>query len=86
MKGAFDYALKAWINIFRIYRDFSPLAFFGKIGLVFLTFGVLLGLYIVYVLLLTGDVGGIPKVVLSALLILTGVQVILFGFCVITKL
>jgi glycosyltransferase involved in cell wall biosynthesis len=80
MKGAFDYAMKAWINIFRIYRDFSPLAFFGKIGLVFLTVGLLIGLYSVYTLLLTGNVGGIPRVVLSTLLIMTGVQVILFGF------
>jgi glycosyltransferase involved in cell wall biosynthesis len=80
MKGPFDYAMKAWINIFRLYRDYRPLAFFGKSGLVFLTMGLLLGLYVIYNVLAYGTSGGVPRVVLSALLILTGFQVILFGF------
>src|SRR3990167_6342487 len=32
-KNPFEYAVKAWINIFRIYRDYEPLAFFGRVGL-----------------------------------------------------
>tara|TARA_Y100000310_G_C20696429_1_gene826062 strand:+ start:1024 stop:1905 length:882 start_codon:yes stop_codon:yes gene_type:complete len=80
MKGALDYAFKAWVNLLRLYRDYRPLAFFGKLGVVFITLGTLIGLYIVYTILLTGDAGGIPRVVLAALLLLTGVQVVLFGF------
>ena len=80
MTGAFDYALKAWINIFKIYRDYKPLAFFGKIGIMLLTLGMLVGLYIVYHILQYGGTGGTPRVVLTALLILTGMQVVLFGF------
>jgi glycosyltransferase involved in cell wall biosynthesis len=80
MKGAFDYAFKAWVNILRVYRDYRPLAFFGKLGVVFITPGLLIGLYVVYSVLQTGDAGALPRVVLSALLILTGVQIILFGF------
>ncbi|MBT4541078.1 glycosyltransferase [Candidatus Woesearchaeota archaeon] len=76
----FDYAIKAWINIFRIYRDFEPLYFFGRIGLIFIGLGFILGLYILYYLMVYGHVGGIPRVVLSMLLIMVGVQISLFGF------
>jgi len=79
MKGPIDYAIKAWINIFRIYRDYNPLAFFGKIGIVFLTLGALLGLNIVYYVLQYGEASGTPRVILSALLILAGIQIMLFG-------
>ncbi|MBI5797801.1 glycosyltransferase family 2 protein [Candidatus Woesearchaeota archaeon] len=79
MKGSMDYAIKAWINIFRIYRDYNPLAFFGKIGLTLFTIGILTGLWIVYNILSTGMTGGLPRVILSAMLILVGIQITLFG-------
>ena len=79
MKGPMDYAIKAWINIFRIYRDYNPLAFFGKIGIALGTIGLLLGLHIIYNIIAIGQSGGIPRVILSALLLLTGIQIILFG-------
>ncbi|MFH1590467.1 MAG: glycosyltransferase [archaeon] len=80
MKGPFDYAMKAGVNLIRVYRDYEPLRFFGLIGGAFFLVGVLLGIFILYTLLSTGIVGGIPRVVLTALLILTGVQIIVFGF------
>jgi len=76
----FDYAFKAWINIFRIYRDFEPLKFFGMLGFIFLFMGFVLGSWIFYLWLSTGAVGGIPRVILTMLLIMTGIQIILFGF------
>ncbi|MDP3728024.1 MAG: glycosyltransferase family 2 protein [bacterium] len=79
MKGPFDYAMKAWINIFRIYRDYNPLAFFGKIGLTLFTLGLLSSLWVLYNYLATGMVGGIPRVILAAMLILAGMQIMLFG-------
>jgi glycosyltransferase involved in cell wall biosynthesis len=79
MKGPFDYAIKAWINLIRIYRDYDPLTFFGKIGVAFITIGTLIGLYIIYHLLIYGIVGGIPRVMLTAMLILAGIQIIIFG-------
>ncbi len=79
-KNPFDYAIKAWINILRIYRDFTPLKFFGRIGGIFITIGLILGIWIFYLWLSTGGVSGIPKVILSMLLITTGVQIVLFGF------
>ncbi len=79
-KNPFQYAIKAWINILRIYRDFMPLRFFGGIGLFFIFMGFLLGLFIIYRIMTTGGAGGVPRVVLSMLLILVGVQIGLFGF------
>jgi len=79
-KSSLDYAIKAWINIFRIYRDFEPLKFFGALGGVFLGIGLILGIWIFYLWLSTGSVGALPRVILSMLLVITGVQVVLFGF------
>jgi glycosyltransferase involved in cell wall biosynthesis len=79
-KNSLDYAIKAWINLFRIYRDFEPLKFFGFFGGLFFGFGFLLGMWIVYSWLSTGNVGALPRVILSMLLIITGIQIGLFGF------
>ncbi len=79
MKGPFDYAIKAWINLIRIYRDYDPLSFFGKIGITMIALGLLISLYITYYYLSYGFVGGIPRVILSAMLILSGIQIIIFG-------
>ena len=80
IKNPFEYAIKAWINILRIYRDYQPLRFFGLWGLLFFVAGLVLGVWIVYLFITTGRVGGIPRVILTALLLLTAVQIWLFGF------
>ncbi len=80
-KNSLDYALKAWINIFRIYRDFEPLKFFGKIGLIIFSFGFLMGLWLLYLFITTLTIKGhVAMAVLSMLLMTMGVQIILFGF------
>ena len=79
-KNSLDYALKAWINILRIYRDFAPLKFFGSIGLTFIFFGFLIGLRLLYFFITSGKVGHIPSQVLTMLLIVVGMQIVLFGF------
>jgi glycosyltransferase involved in cell wall biosynthesis len=75
-----QYAVKAWVNIFRIYRDFAPIMFFGWIGAILFLLGVVLGLWIVFTWISTGDVGPLPRVILSMLFITAGIQIILFGF------
>ena len=72
--------MAAWINILRIYRDYEPLKFFGFFGLLYLAIGLLFGFWALSLLMLTGSVGGIPKVLLSVLFISVGFQIILFGF------
>lgn len=80
IKNPFEYAVKAWITIFRIYRDYKPLKFFGLFGGLFFLAGFLLGGYAFVTWVLTDRVGGVPRVVLSGVLMLVGIQVILFGF------
>lgn len=80
MKGPIDYAVKAWLNIFRIYRDYDPLKFFGKVGIFFFTLGLILGLYILFLSMTEGIANHLGLIVLDILLISLGVQIILFGF------
>lgn len=81
MKNPFHYAVKAWVNIFRIYRDYEPLKFFGMFGGTFFVIGFLIGLWLVIRFLIKGSFGGhIPSLILSVLLLLIGIQIILFGF------
>ena len=78
--NVFEYAFKAWVNIFRIYRDYDPLKFFGRIGLSLVAVGLLLGLWLVYLFLTTGKVGHLPATILTVLLLVSGIQFIVFGF------
>jgi glycosyltransferase involved in cell wall biosynthesis len=80
IKNPFEYAVRAWINLLRIYRDYEPLRFFGIVGAFFIFIGMLLGMWIILTLVQEGIVGGIPRVILSALFIMTGVQIMVFGF------
>lgn len=76
----FEYATKAWINIFRIYRDFEPLRFFGVFGSVFIFIAILCSIFLTYTFITSGRVGHIPLTIVTALLYIVGVQIILFGF------
>ena len=80
MKSPLDYAIKAWITLIRLYRDYEPLKFFGMIGIGFVSIGFLTGLFLVYTFINTGIVGHIPLTILTGVLILVGIQTILFGF------
>src|SRR3989344_803648 len=80
MRNPLEYAFRAWINILRIYRDYDPLKFFGRIGLFFITLGVLIGSWLVYLFLTTGRVGRLPLTLLTVLLIIMGIQIVVFGF------
>ncbi len=80
-KSSFDYAVKAWVNILRIYRDFEPLKFFGRIGLFMFSVGFLIGVWLLYLFITTLTIGGhVAMAILSMLLMTMGVQIILFGF------
>tara|TARA_Y100000034_G_scaffold47855_1_gene59029 strand:+ start:410 stop:1303 length:894 start_codon:yes stop_codon:yes gene_type:complete len=79
-KSPLQYAIKAWINIFRIYRDYDPLKFFGVIGLSMFSLGFVIGLYFIYLHLTTGIVGHLGLLFLMLLLIFSGIQIVFFGF------
>ncbi|MFH1209764.1 MAG: DPM/DPG synthase family glycosyltransferase [archaeon] len=80
MKNPFDFAVRAGTNLIRIYRDYEPIKFFSSIGLTLSLIGILIGIYLVYNFLSTGIVGHIPLTIAATLFILTGIQIILFGF------
>ena len=79
-KSPWHYALKAWLNIIRIYRDYEPLYFFGRIGAFLMACGILLGAWLFYRFVTLGYVGKVPSTILTMLLIVGGLQIILFGF------
>lgn len=79
-KNPFQYAIKAWLNILRIYRDYEPLAFFGRIGLTGLLGGFSIGLYFVYLHFTTGIKGHLGLLFLMMILLVFGLQTVLFGF------
>ena len=52
--SSFQYAIRAWINILRIYRDYDPLKFFGSIGLSLIIISLGVFLYDSIVLIIKG--------------------------------
>jgi len=79
-KNPLEYAVKAWINIFRIYRDYEPLKFFGTIGIVSEGAGFLIGFYFVYLHFTTGITGHLGLLFMMLLFLMFGIQTIVFGF------
>ncbi|HLC98028.1 MAG TPA: glycosyltransferase family 2 protein [Candidatus Nanoarchaeia archaeon] len=79
-KNPFQYAMRAWINIFRIYRDYEPLAFFGRIGVFGLSVGISIGFYFVYLHFTSGIKGHLGLLFLMMILLVFGLQTVLFGF------
>ncbi len=80
MSNPFAYALRAWINIIRLYRDYNPLSFFGRIGCFSVGLGILVGVCLVILFIFTGKVGHVPLTIFSILLIIIGIQIISIGF------
>ncbi len=80
LKNPFEYALKAWINIFRTYRDYEPLKFFGFVGLLFFIPGILFGIWLIYLFSRFGFIGKTPTILLVVLLIGIAIQIWLVGF------
>ena len=78
-----EYAIKAWINIFRIYRDYEPLKFFGSMGVTLISASFIICVYILCALFIEGWAGidrRIPSILLAVLLFVSGLQILSFGF------
>ncbi len=81
ISNPFSYAIRAWINIIRIYRDYEPLKFFGIIGSIVLFIGFVLGLWLVYFQFFGGGAfRHMGLMMLDILIITIGLQVVIFGF------
>ena len=81
ISNPFGYAIRAFINLIRVYRDFEPLKFFGTIGGFILLLGFILGLYLVYFQLFgEGVFRHLGLMMLDILILSIGLQLIVFGF------
>lgn len=80
IKNPFEYAIKAWINIIRIYRDFEPLKFFGIVGSFVFFIGFSIGLYLLFLHFTSGIVGHFALIMFDVLILSIGLQIIIFGF------
>src|SRR3989338_883308 len=78
--NTFGYAVRAWINLIRTFRDYEPLKFFGSIGSLIFGIGFAIGLYLVYLHFTTGIVGHFALMMLDILILSIGLQIIMFGF------
>lgn len=74
--GPLSYAWRAWIIIIRTLRDYDPLRFFGIPGIIFVIAGLMFGTAFLYKFAIVGFIGHTPAVILTALLIIVGVQMI----------
>lgn len=74
-----SYAWRAGIIIFRTMRDYDPLKFFGLPGISLIILGLLLGLAILYKFTVVGYVGHTPAIILTTLLIMSGIQLVFIG-------
>ena len=79
-RNPLHYAILAWINILRIYRDYDPLKFFGAIGISLFSLGLLIGIYFIYLHLTRGITGHIGLLFLMIALLMSGIQIAFFGF------
>lgn len=75
----FSYAWRSWVIITRTLRDYHPLKFFGLPGLAMILAGFVLGTSLVYKFAITGAIGRTPSIILTALLVMVGVQLVFMG-------
>src|SRR3989344_1924518 len=81
ISNPFGYAIRAWINIIRIYRDYEPLKFFGIVGTLILLIGFALGLWLIYFQFFGGGAfRPLGLMMLDILIITIGIQIVIFGF------
>ena len=81
ISSPFGYAIRAWINIIRVYRDYEPLKFFGIIGALIFASGFILGLYLSYIQIFGEGINRYLGLMMLDILVLSiGLQIIIFGF------
>lgn len=79
IKNIFDYIKRSTFTMARMFIVYRPFRFFALIGILFLIPGLLLGLRFLYYYLTASGAGHIQSLILAAVLILTGIQIILIA-------
>ena len=80
MKSIPQYIRKSGITIVRAYAMYQPLRVFSTLGIVMIALGIIPGLRFAYFYFVAGQrVGHIQSLILAAILIIVGFQVLLIG-------
>ncbi len=79
VKSIGSYVRRSLVTIARIFMTYKPMKFFMVPGMVFLAVGLLVGLRFVYLFAVGQGQGNIQSLILTAILILVGAQLALFG-------
>jgi glycosyltransferase involved in cell wall biosynthesis len=79
MSGIPDYLRNSGVTIIRAYTMYRPLRVFTALGTTLVLLGMLPGLRFVYLYAIGDRVGHVQSLILAAILIITGFQVLLFG-------
>lgn len=75
----FDYIFRSTVTMLRMFIIYRPFRFFAIIGSLFLLIGFLIGLRFLYFYFTISGVGHIQSLILSAILIITGIQILMIG-------
>ncbi|OGX27297.1 MAG: glycosyl transferase [Omnitrophica WOR_2 bacterium RIFCSPHIGHO2_01_FULL_52_10] len=74
-----EYLKRSMITIIRVYAMFNPFQIFMRAGAIILFLGLLVGCRFLFYYFLTGGTGKIQSLILTAVLILIGFQVMIVG-------
>lgn len=80
VKSKFSYIKRSIITMIRIFNTYRPLYFFIRLGSFPIIIGLILGIRWVVLFMGKGQASHLPSLILSALLILVGFQLCIFGF------
>ena len=79
MKNIFEYITRSSFTMLRMFIVYRPFRFFAILGSIFFIPGFLIGLRFLYYYMTNSPSGHIQSLILSSILILTGVQIFLFA-------
>ncbi len=75
VKNIFDYVRRSMFTMIRMFIIYRPFRFFAILAGIFLILGILIGIRFLYYFINESGTGHIQSLILSAILIITGVQV-----------
>lgn len=79
VSNIFDYVRRSLFTMIRMFIIYRPFRFFAIISSLFLIFGTILGLRFLYYYFFATGTGHVQSLILSAILLITGVQVMVIA-------
>ncbi len=80
MRSISQYIRKSTLTLLRTYTLYWPLRVFSTLGLILIALGLLPGFRFLYLLMIGQTTGHVQSLILAAILIIIGAQVVLIGF------